>query len=81
MEYSHPSFPRIVVDPEICFGKPRVKDTRMPVASILAYLAGGMSIDDFLKEFNWLSKEDVLEAMAFASAMMQDTFLPLERRV
>ncbi|MCE2894593.1 MAG: DUF433 domain-containing protein [Flammeovirgaceae bacterium] len=79
MEYSHPDFPRIAVNPEICFGKPRVKGTRMPVASILAYLAGGMTIEAFLNEFHWITKEDVLEAMAFASAMMQDTFLPLEK--
>jgi uncharacterized protein (DUF433 family) len=51
----------------------------MPVASILAYLAGGMTIEAFLNEFHWITKEDVLEAMAFASAMMQDTFLPLEK--
>jgi uncharacterized protein (DUF433 family) len=79
MEFSHPDFPRISVDPEICFGKPRIRGTRMPVSSILSYLAGGASIEEFTKEFNWVSREDVLEAIAFASVMMQDRYVPLER--
>jgi len=37
------------MDPEKCFGKPRVRGLRMPVASILAYLSGGMSIEEMLK--------------------------------
>jgi uncharacterized protein (DUF433 family) len=68
MEFIHPAFPRIAVNPEICFGKPRIKGTRMPVSSVLAYLASGMTVDEFMKEFNWLNKEDVLETISFASA-------------
>jgi uncharacterized protein (DUF433 family) len=37
------------MDPEKCFGKPRVRGLRTPVASILAYLSGGMSIEEMLK--------------------------------
>lgn len=79
MEFIHPDFPRIAVNPEICFGKPRIKGTRMPITSILSYLAAGVSIEEFLKEFDWLTREDVFEAMAFASLMMQDKFVPLEK--
>lgn len=77
MEFVHPDFPRISASPDVCFGKPRIKNTRMPVASILAYLASGMTTEEFVKEFNWITKEDVLEAMAFASVMMQDNFMPI----
>ena len=79
MEFSHPDFPRISASPDVCFGKPRILNTRMPVSSILAYLASGMTIDEFVKEFNSITKEDVLEAMAFASVMMQDNFMPVTR--
>lgn len=79
MELVHPDFPRIAVNHEVCFGKPRIKGTRMPVSSVLAYLAGGMSVDDFLKEFHWITREDVFDAIAFATAMSQDVFLPLEK--
>lgn len=51
----------------------------MPVSSILSYLASGMTIEEFLKEFNWLTREDVLEAIAFAAVMMQDKYIPLEK--
>lgn len=51
----------------------------MPVASILAYLASGMTIEEFVKEFGSITKDDVLEAIAFASVMMQDNFMPVTR--
>lgn len=79
MEFVHPEFPRIAVNPEICFGKPRIKGTRMPISSILSYLASGMTVDEFVQEFNWLTRDDVLEAISFASVMMQDKFVPLEK--
>jgi uncharacterized protein (DUF433 family) len=79
MEFIHPDFPRIAVNPEICFGKPRIKGTRMPITSILSYIAAGVSIEEFLTDFDWLTREDVLEAMAFASVMMQDKFVSLEK--
>lgn len=39
----------------------------MPVASILTYLSGGMTVDEMLKEFNWLTIEDIHEVLAFAT--------------
>ena len=50
----------------------------MPVASILSYLSGGMTMDDFLKEFDWLTREDVLEAMAYAAGMVEHRIIPLK---
>lgn len=67
MQLVHPDFPRISFNSDICFGKPCVKGTRMPVASILSYLSSGMSIDEFVIEFPNISKADVLESLAFAS--------------
>lgn len=78
MEWMHPAYPRITVNPEICFGKPRIKGTRMPVDSILAYLAGGMSVEELVAEFDWITRDDVLEAIAFAAATM-DAYEPLEQ--
>ncbi len=68
MEYVFHNFPRIVTSQEICMGKPRIKGTRIPVSSVLAYLAGGMSVDKFLEEFHWVEREDVLQALAYDSA-------------
>lgn len=79
MEYSFSNFPRIVVSQEICMGKPRVKGTCIPVSSVLAYMAGGMSVEDFLKEFHWLAKEDVLQGLAISSLLANDQIVPLEK--
>ncbi len=81
MELVHPEFPNISVDSEICFGKPRIKGTRIPVSSILSYLAAGISIEEILVEFNWITREHILEAISFASALMQDKFVPLEKSI
>lgn len=50
----------------------------MPVDSILAYLAGGMSVEELVAEFDWITRDDVLEAIAFAAATM-DAYEPLEQ--
>ncbi len=65
------------MDPDKCFGKPCVRGLRMPVASILAYLSGGMSIDEMLKEWPDLEREDILQALGFAATLMEEQVVPL----
>ena len=79
MTLVHPDFPHITIDTEVCFGKPCIKGTRMPVSSVLDYLSGGMSIDEFTKEFHWITRDEVLESLAFSSQMMQDRFVPIHK--
>jgi uncharacterized protein (DUF433 family) len=59
---------RIVVDPEVRSGKPRIKGTRITVYDILEYLAGGMSEDEILTDFPDLTREDIRASLAFAAA-------------
>ncbi len=80
MEIRHHQFDRITMDPEKCFGKPSVRGLRMPVASILAYLSGGMSIDEMLKEWPELEREDIYQALGFAAALMEEKVVPVEHR-
>ena len=42
---------RIVIDPEIRFGKPCVRGTRITVGDVLSYLASGMREDQILADF------------------------------
>jgi uncharacterized protein (DUF433 family) len=79
MEYAFFHFPRIVISQDICMGKPRIKGTRIPVSSLLAYLAGGMTVNDLLTEFSWLERADINEALAFSASMMSDRLIPIER--
>jgi uncharacterized protein (DUF433 family) len=61
---------RITVDPEVCHGKPCVRGLRYPVETILEYLAGGDTIEDLLKEFPDLQREDVLACLEFSRQML-----------
>jgi uncharacterized protein (DUF433 family) len=79
MEIKHPEFKRISINPEICFGKPRIDGTRMPIASILEYLSSGMSIKELIEDFPFLTEADVLEALAFSARIMQDKYFILEQ--
>jgi uncharacterized protein (DUF433 family) len=58
---------RIVADPEIRFGKPSVRGTRITVGDVLSYLAGGMSEDEVLADFPQLAREDIRACLAFAA--------------
>lgn len=58
---------RIIVDPEVRFGKPTIRGTRISVGDILAYLAGGMSEDEILADFPQLAREDIRACLAFAA--------------
>ena len=77
MEIRHHQFERITMDPGKCFGKPCVRGLRMPVASILAYLSGGMNIDEMLKEWPDLEREDIFQALGFAATLMEEQVVPL----
>ena len=57
----------IVVDPEVRFGKPIVRGTRITVGDVLSYLASGMSEDEILADFSQLSREDLRACLAFAA--------------
>lgn len=58
---------RIALDPEVRFGKPTVRGTRITVGDILSYLVGGMSEDEILTDFPQLAREDVRACLAFAA--------------
>lgn len=49
----------ITVDSKIQFGKPVFKGTRIPVESLFWHLEKGISIDDFIKDFPAVSKEQI----------------------
>ena len=54
---------RIVIDPEICHGKPVIKGTRVLVSNILGALAGGDTIEQLLEDYPNISRDDVHAAL------------------
>jgi uncharacterized protein (DUF433 family) len=63
---------RIVVDPDILIGKPIIKGTRISVELIMDRTADGWSMDDILKAYPHLSREDVLAALSFAAELFRE---------
>ncbi|WP_194774403.1 DUF433 domain-containing protein [Pararhodonellum marinum] len=61
---------RITINPDVAHGKPTIRNTRYAVSFILEYLAGGDTVEDLLKEFIDLEKEDILACLAYAAQMV-----------
>jgi uncharacterized protein (DUF433 family) len=57
----------ITVDPEVRFGKPCVRGTRITVGDVLGYLASGMSEQQLLDEFPQLTRDHIRACLAYAA--------------
>lgn len=58
--------------PTVLYGKPVIKNTRIPVDLLLEKLSEGESVDDLLKAYPRLKKEDIFAALAFAAEMIKN---------
>ena len=76
MTMTHCIFDRITLDPERCFGKPCIRGLRMPVASILAHLAAGMTTSDMLREWPEMVEADIQQALGYAAWAMEERVVP-----
>jgi len=61
--------PGIEIDRKVRFGKPVIKGTRVPVDLILGKLAGGMTYEQVMAEYD-LARKDILNALNYASKLM-----------
>jgi uncharacterized protein (DUF433 family) len=57
----------IEVDPEIRFGKPVIKGTRITVYDILQWLASGMTHEEIMSDFPQISENQILACLAYAA--------------
>ena len=65
---------RISVDPNICFGKPCIRDTRIWGSLILDFLANKMTIEEILEEYPQLTIDDIYAAIAYGAEMTRERF-------
>lgn len=73
----NPLLERISVNPNICFGKPCVRGTRIWVSLILDFLASGETIEDILREYPHLEREDILAAIAYGAEMSRERIVEI----
>ena len=60
---------RIVIDPEIQHSKPIIRGTRVPVARLVGGLAGGMTMEEIVREYE-VAVEDVLAALNYTAEII-----------
>ena len=67
---------RIISDPNVSFGKPVIRGTRMAVVFLMEHLAAGDSHDEILEAFPFLEKEDILACLQYAAQLMDRNSIP-----
>ena len=63
---------RIVIDPQICSGKPVIRGTRIMVKNILGMVAGGYTAERIVQAYPELAKEDVSAALEYAAEIVAE---------
>ena len=64
---------RITLKPEVCGGRPCVRDTRIEIAVILDGLADGMTEADIIDHYPQLTVEDIRAALAYAAELSHES--------
>ncbi|MEK7399605.1 MAG: DUF433 domain-containing protein [Candidatus Poribacteria bacterium] len=68
---------RISIDPNVCFGKPCIRGTRIWVSLLLDFLADGMSFDEILAEYPQLTEEDIRASIAYGAEMSRERYVEI----
>ncbi len=63
---------RIVADREICGGKPTIRGTRIMVWNTLGQFAGGATMDDILKSYPRITREDIVASLEFVMDLLDE---------
>ncbi|WP_417309135.1 DUF433 domain-containing protein [Devosia sp.] len=63
---------RIVSTPGVLGGKPRIDGTRVGVAHILEALAAGDTAEEIVRDFPWLSHDDIRAALLYGAYQAQN---------
>ena len=73
----NPLLQRISVDPNVCFGKPCIRGTRIWVSLILDFLANGATIEELLQQHPQLEDEDIRAALAYGAEMARERYVEI----
>jgi uncharacterized protein (DUF433 family) len=68
---------RISIDPNVCFGKPCIKGTRIWVSLILDFMAAGESEGQILASYPQLQPDDIRAALAYAAEVTRERIVPV----
>jgi uncharacterized protein (DUF433 family) len=71
------AFERITVEADKMGGVPCIRGLRMPVATVVAMVADGMTVEEILADFPELEAEDIRVALLYAAEAVRERALPL----
>ena len=63
---------RITVDKRIMTGKPVIRGIRITVEQILTALAGGVKVEELLKDYPELEEEDIKASLMYAARLVNE---------
>jgi uncharacterized protein (DUF433 family) len=63
--------PRISVDPAVCFGKPVIEGSRVPVSVVVGSIAAGDSFENVAREYG-LTLDDIRAALSYAAKRLEE---------
>jgi len=69
---------RISIDPKIYHGQACIKGTRIPVHQIVRMLANGDVIENLLREYPSIIREDILACLDYAAALTEEQVTPTQ---
>lgn len=69
---------RITHDPAVMGGRPCIRGMRVTVGVVVGLLGAGHSVDDVLREYPYLEKDDIQAALAYAAWRSEEIELPLK---
>jgi len=73
----NPLLERISINPQVCFGKPRIRGTRIWVSLVLDQLASGTTQEELLSNYPQLTREDILAAIAYGAEASRERIIPI----
>ena len=68
---------RISIDPNVCFGRPCIRGTRIWVSLIVENLAEGIPDGELLEAYPQLEADDIRAALAYAAEMTRERIIPI----
>jgi len=72
---------RISINPNICFGKPCIKGTRIWVSLILDLVASGLKFEEIIDEYPQLNEDDILAAIEYGSELSRHRYIEFSESV
>ncbi|MGH9071718.1 MAG: DUF433 domain-containing protein [Acidimicrobiales bacterium] len=73
------AFERITIEVDKMGGLPCIRGLRIPVATVVAMVAEGMTTEEILADYPDLEGEDIQDALRYAAEAVRERELPLRR--